>query len=319
MPNRLTPPLRLIVVFGLLLIACGLFLTLNQRAGWAFTLAFRGEKLLGLLLVAWCIAVATVLFQTLTNNRILSPGIMGFDVLYLLLQSLLLYHLGALFFTQLNPSVKWLGDVALMVGVSCLLYYWLFIRQQRHLHVVVLVGIILGTLFRSLNSMITRMMDPVDFELMQDVMFASFNQIDTGLLGISAGIGLAVSLIGLVFLKDFDVLALGRAQAINLGLKPRRLIMSTLVGIAILVSISTALVGPVTFFGLLVANLAYLLAGSHQHRFILPMAFGIAAVILIAGQAILEHLLHFATGLSVIIEFVGGIFFLFLILKQGRK
>jgi len=85
------------------------------------------------------------------------------------------------------------------------------------------------------------------------------------------------------------------------------------------VSISTALVGPVTFFGLLVANLAYLLAGSHQHRFILPMAFGIAAVILIAGQAILEHLLHFATGLSVIIEFVGGIFFLFLILKQGRK
>lgn len=319
MLKSLSPGLRLILLLGLVLLACVLFLTLNVRAGWAFTLPFRGEKLLAMLLVAYCIAVSTVLFQTITNNRILSPGIMGFDFLYLLLQSVMVYSLGVVFFNQIPPSLKWLGDVLLMTGVMCLLYYWLFIRQQRHLHVLVLVGIILGTLFRSLNAMIARLMDPVEFDLLQDVMFASFNQLDTSLLGVSALLAGLVTLVGWRYRQAFDVMALGSAQAINLGLNPRRMMMMILVGIAILVSISTALVGPVTFFGLLVANLAYQLAGTHRHVIVLPMAFGLASVILIGGQAVLEHLLNFGTGLSVIIEFIGGLFFLVLVIRQGRK
>lgn len=319
MPDALSSSLRLFLALLLLLLACTLFMTLNMRAGWAFTLSFRGQKLLGLLLVAWCIAVSTVLFQTMTHNRILSPGIMGFDFLYLLLQSLLLYSLGGVLFNQLSPGLKWLGEVLVMTGFMCLLYYWLFIRQQRHLHLLVLVGIILGTLFRSLNALIARMMDPVEFDLLQDVMFASFNQLDSQLLTTALILGAGVSLMGLRFLRDFDVLALGQAQATSLGLNTRRLMLITLIAIAVLVSISTALAGPVTFFGLLVANLAYQLAGTHQHRYLLPMAFALAASILIAGQALLEHWLNFATGLSVLVEFAGGLFFLILLLQQGRK
>ncbi|MFK7160664.1 iron chelate uptake ABC transporter family permease subunit [Marinospirillum sp. MEB164] len=319
MLKRLTPGWRLALVGGLVLLAAIFFMTVNMRAGWAFTLPFRGEKLWGLLLVAYCIAVSTVVFQTMTQNRILSPGIMGFDFLYLLLQSLLLFFFGLHFFTQLNAEIKWLGDVLVMTGAMCALFYWLFVRQRRHLHVLVLVGIILGTLFRSLNALIARMMDPVEYDILQDVMFASFNQIETSLLGVASLLALLVSLIGWRWIRDLDVLALGQEQAVNLGLSPRRLMLGFLIGIAVLVSISTALVGPVTFFGLLVANLAYQLAGTHRHIYVLPMAVALAALVLIGGQAILEHGLRFATGLSVIIEFVGGLFFLFLILRQGRK
>ncbi|KDE40002.1 MAG: iron chelate uptake ABC transporter family permease subunit [Nitrincola lacisaponensis] len=317
--KSLSPATRLGLLLVGVLLACLLFMTLNVRAGWAFTLPFRGEKLLGLLLVAYCIAVSTVLFQTITHNRILSPGIMGFDFLYLLLQSLMVYSLGSIFFSQINPSLKWLGEVFIMVGAMCLLYYWLFIRQQRHLHILVLVGIILGTLFRSLNAMIARLMDPVEFDLLQDVMFASFNQIDSTLLGVSAFLALLVTLFGWRYRHALDVLALGNDQAVNLGLNPRRLMMLILIAIAVLVSVSTALVGPVTFFGLLVANLAYQLAGTHRHVYVVPMAVGLAAMILIAGQAVLEHVLSFATGLSVIIEFIGGLFFLILVIRQGRR
>jgi len=317
--RSLSPSIRLWLLLGGVILASLLFMTLNVRAGWAFTLPFRGEKLLGLLLVAYCIAMSTVLFQTITHNRILSPGIMGFDFLYLLLQSLMVYSLGTVFFSQIPPSFKWVGEVLVMVGVMCLLYYWLFIRQQRHLHVLVLVGIILGTLFRSLNAMIARLMDPVEFDLLQDVMFASFNQIDSALLGVSALMAFLVSVFGWRYRHALDVLALGGDQAVNLGLNPRRLMMLILMAIAILVSVSTALVGPVTFFGLLVANLAYQLAGTHRHVYVLPMAFGLAAMILIAGQAVLEHLLSFGTGLSVIIEFIGGLFFLILVIRQGRR
>lgn len=315
----LSPAARLALVALLAVLSGIAFMTWNVRAGWAFTLPFRGEKLVAIALVGYCIAISTVLFQTLTHNRILTPGIMGFDALYLLLQSLLMFSLGNLFYVQINPQLKWLLDVAVMTGAVCALYYWLFIRQRRDLHLLVLVGLIFGVLFRSFTSLITRMMDPAEFDALQDVMFASFNRIDGSLLGISLLVTTIVSALLWRARHAYDVLHLGDDPAISLGLEQRQLVMRTLVAIAILVSISTALVGPVTFFGLLVANLAYALAGTHQHRYVLPMASLLAIVILIGGQAVLEHLLHFGTGLSILIEFGGGLFFILLVIRQGRR
>lgn len=315
----LSPRTRLWLALLLVLLAAAAFLTMNVRAGWSFTLMLRGEKLLTLLLVGYCIAVSTLLFQTITGNRILSPGIMGFDSLYLLLQSLLIFTFGSFFFVALDVRLKWLLEVVVLSGSMCLLYYWLFVRQRRHLHLLVLVGIVFGILFRSLNALIARMMDPVAYDLLQDVMFASFNRVDVDLLGITALLALLVSLQLWRWRHAFDVLALGREQALSLGLNPTRMTLQLLVCIAVLVSISTALVGPVTFFGLLVANLAYLLAGTHRHVYLLPMAAGLAMLVLVAGQAVLEHWLNFATGLSVVVEFAGGLFFLWLVIQQGRK
>ncbi len=316
---RVTPGQRLVLALLFVALAIVGFMTLNVRAGWAFTVPFRAEKVAAMALVGFAIALSTVLFQTLTHNRILTPGIMGFDALYMLLQSVLLLTLGRLFYIQLNPHIKWLCEVLLMTGALCGLYYWLFLRQKRDLHVLILVGIIFGTLFRSVNSLITRMMDPADFDVLQDVMFASFNRIDSPLLGIAALLVAVIS--AWVWHQRFklDVLLLGDAPAINLGLNQERLTLQLLVAIAVLVSVSTALVGPVTFFGLLVANLAYAIAGSHQHRFILPMATLLAVATLIGGQAVLEHLLHFGTSLSIVVEFVGGLFFLWLVIQQGRR
>lgn len=316
--TRLSPLWRLLLAAVVALLACAAFMTWNVRASWAFTLPFRGEKLLAIALVGYCIAISTVLFQTLTHNRILTPGIMGFDALYILLQSVLVFTLGNLFYVQIAPQLKWLLDVAVMTSAVCALYYWLFVRQRRDLHLLVLVGLIFGVLFRSFTSLITRMMDPAEFDALQDVMFASFNQVDGNLLGISAVLAGAVSLLLWRARHAYDVLSLGDEPAISLGLEQRRLVMWTLVGIAILVSISTALVGPVTFFGLLVANLAYLIVGSHQHRYVLPMAGLLAVILLIGGQAVLEHGFHFGTSLSILIEFGGGLFFIFLVIRQGR-
>lgn len=316
--HALSPAARLALAALLAVLAGVAFMTWNVRAGWAFTLPFRGEKLLAIVLVGYCIAVSTVLFQTLTHNRILTPGIMGFDALYILLQSVLVFGLGNLFYVQLNPQLKWLLDVAVMTGAVCALYYWLFVRQRRDLHLLVLVGLIFGVLFRSFTSLLTRMMDPAEFDALQDVMFASFNRIDGSLLGISALVAALVSLPIWRARHAYDVLALGDDPATSLGLEQRRLVMRTLVGIAILVAIATALVGPVTFFGLLVANLAYALAGTHQHRYLLPLSGLLAVIILLGGQALLEHLLHFGTGLSILIEFGGGLFFILLLIRQGR-
>jgi iron complex transport system permease protein len=85
------------------------------------------------------------------------------------------------------------------------------------------------------------------------------------------------------------------------------------------VSVSTALVGPITFFGLLVANLAYRVVGTDRHRATLPAAVLLAVVCLAGGQAVLQHGLGLDTTLAVVIEFVGGLVFLVMLVRRVRR
>lgn len=112
---------------------------------------------------------------------------------------------------------------------------------------------------------------------------------------------------------ELDAIALGRHTALNLGIayQPRVTV------VVLLVAASTALVGPLTFFGLLVANLAYSLIGSWRHCYLLPGVVLLGVVMLVGGQLILERLLHMAGTLSVVIEFVGGALFYLLIKKAA--
>lgn len=316
---HLTPSIRLLIMAVAVAVSLVAFLTLNQRAGWAFTLSFRGEKLVALILVAYSIALSTLVFQTLTGNRILAPGVMGFDSLYVLIQTSLVFFAGSALLYSMPPELKWLLEVLVLTVMTCSLYLWLFHYQRRDLHTLVLIGIVFGILFRSLSALIGRLIDPVEFDFLQDNLFASFNTVQSELLGLSAVICILVSLYLWRHRYHLDVMALGEAAAINLGLKYRSLVMTCLISVSVLVAVSTALVGPVTFFGLMVVNMAYYLAGTHQHRYLIPMATGVAVLSLVGGQAVLEHVLRYGTALSIIIEFVGGLFFILLVIRQGRK
>ncbi|GHC64060.1 enterobactin ABC transporter permease [Limoniibacter endophyticus] len=309
-------PARILMLLAIgCVLVIALFMTLNARGSWGFILPFRGLKIATMLLVGYAIALSTVLFQTLSNNRILTPSIMGFDALYALLQTALVFQLGAAATSSIDPNVRFLVELVVMVAFSGLLYSWLLGFGNRSLHLLMLVGIVFGILFRSLSALVARIIDPNDFVVLQDRLFASFNKGNTHLLLISALIVLAVSIIIWRNIRVYDVMALGRDTAINLGLNHRRVTLVTLALIAILVSVSTALVGPVTFFGLLVANLAYMAMPTHRHAYTLPAAAMIAAITLVGGQLILERLLAFDTALAVVIEFVGGLFFLFLLVR----
>jgi iron complex transport system permease protein len=296
-----------------------LFMTLGAKGSWSFVLGFRGKKLLALILVAYAVAVSTVLFQTVTNNRILTPSIMGFDALYVLIKTAVVFFLGVGALTAIDSQLQFVVEVVAMVGFSTLLFRWLFLGEERSLHLLVLVGIIFGILFRSLSQLMQRMLDPGAFNVLQDTLFASFATTDPTLLGISTVIVLAVSVVGWRLMHTYDVLSLGRAQAINLGVDYKRTVAIILVLVAVLVSVSTALVGPVTFFGLLVATLAHSLVGNSKHRFILPAAVLLAVIALVGGQTLLERVFAFDTALSIIIEFLGGLVFIFLVLRRSAR
>ena len=316
-PGMPTPRQALLLLSFAALAAIAAFMTLGVRGNWDFVLPFRGTKVAVMVLVAYSIAVSTVLFQTVTGNRILTPAIMGFDSLYVLIQSCAVFLLGSTNVAMIDHRLRFGGEVAVMVAFSVVLYGAIFSRSRHDLHLLILVGIVFGIFFRSLANFLQRLIDPAEFAFLQDRFFASFNSVESDLLATAALLVAAVSLVAWRIMHSFDVLALGRERSIGLGVDHRRMVTIVLVLVAVLVSVSTALVGPITFFGLLVANLAYLAVPSGKHRFVLPAAVLLAVLALVGGQTILERIFAFDTNLRIIIEFLGGIVFISLVV-QGK-
>ncbi|WP_229448155.1 iron chelate uptake ABC transporter family permease subunit [Nitratireductor sp. B36] len=295
------------------------FMTIGAKGNWDFVLPFRGGKLLGLVLVAYAVATATVLFQTITQNRILTPAVMGFDSLYVALQTALVFFLGTRDLATIDMRLRFVLEMVLMVALSMALFYWLFLSRRRSLHLVVLAGLVFGVFFRSLSHMMQRILDPNEFIALQDMLFASFNTIDTQLLAVSSVVVLVTAWLSRRLLAKLDVLMLGRDTAVNLGIDYQRVVMMLFAVIAVLVSVSTALVGPVTFFGLLVASLAYQAVATDRHKYTLPAATLIAIIALVGGQTVMERVFGFDTALSVIIEFTGGLAFMLLLYRNLNR
>lgn len=317
--RNVTPQSSLLLLGGAALLCVAAFLFVNARGPWEFVLPFRATKILTSLLVAYAVAVSTILFQTVTENRILTPAIMGFDNLYILIQTVLLFFLGNTQAVALHPLLRFGVEVLLLVLFSLLLKRWLFGKERRSLHLLLLSGVVFGIFFRSLSSFLQRIIDPNEFTFLQDRFFASFNDPREDLLPFAFFLVALVSLFTVRWLRSLDVLLLGRDAAISLGVEHSRVVSQVLILVAVLVSVSTALVGPITFFGLLVAHLAYLLTGTHRHLPVLCAGVLLALIALVGGQFILEQLFQFNTNLRVIIEFIGGIIFIALLLRKGPR
>ena len=313
---------NLLLAALLLAAASALFMTLNARGMWAFVLPLRAAKLLAILLVAYAIGVSTLLFQTLTHNPILTPSLLGFDTLYVFLQTLLVLVLGGIGYVQLNPVWKFSGEMLVMLGGSMLLFQVLLRQGGRDLARMILIGVIFGIFFRSITGLLQRLMDPEAFAVAQAFSYASFNSFNRQLLWPA----LLVVLISVPLLwrerHRLDVHLLGRDQAVNLGIAYQRHTLWLLAWVAVLVATATALVGPfgypVSFFGLLVCALANHFAGTLRHNVRLPMVFLVAALLLVGGQTLFEHVLGMQAVLSVVVEFAGGLVFLYLILRKKQ-
>ncbi|WP_427834749.1 iron chelate uptake ABC transporter family permease subunit [Actinobacillus pleuropneumoniae] len=302
---------------GILFASSLFFMAYNANGNWDFVLPFRGKKLVLLLTIAYTIGVSTLLFQTLTNNPILTPSILGFDSLYLLIQTALVFTLGGVGFTQLDLISKFGIETSLMLFGSLLLFRTLN-KNNTDLARMILVGVIFGVLFRSLNNLLQRMIDPEEFAVVQSTSFASFNTANPTLLWISVSITILSACWIWHHRHKLDILLLGKDRAIGLGLNYSQFTRQLLVCCALLVAVSTALVGPILFLGLLVCALVNAISPVIAHSVRIPMTVIISSITLVLGQAVFEQLLKMQGVLSVVIEFAGGIVFIYLILKQKK-
>ncbi|MGX4600952.1 iron chelate uptake ABC transporter family permease subunit [Faecalimicrobium sp. JNUCC 81] len=303
----------IVLVFAILFLSYGI--DMNHLD---YALSKRIPKIVAIVLGGGCIAFTTVVFQTITNNQILTPSVLGLDSLYVLVQTVIAFLFGSTSTFIINKNYNFIINVLIMIAASVLLYKVLFEKGKNNIFFLLLVGMIFGTLFKSGSSFIQIMIDPNEFLAVQSKMMASLNNMNTDILIIASIMIIAIMPFIYDDIKYLDVLSLGREQAINLGVDYDRLVKKMIIVISVLVSISTALIGPMTFLGLIVANIARESMKTYKHTYLILGATLISMITLIGGQFFVQHIFKFNTTLSVIINFIGGIYFIQLLLKESK-
>lgn len=277
----------------------------------------RMVALVAMIIAAVCQSLSTVAFQSITSNRVITPSLLGFEALYSTINTSTMFFLGATTFVSLNGVGSFLFQVVAMVLMCLILYGWLLCGKYGDLQLTLLVGVIIGTGLRSLSTFMRRLLAPSEFDILQARLFGSVNNADASFFPIAIPIVIIAGLILLFYSKKLNILSLGKDVSTTLGVKHQFGVIFSLVLVSILMAISTALVGPLTFYGFLVATLTYQAASTYDHRYIFPMALAIGFLIITAAYFFMYHVFNAQGVVSVIIEMFGGITFLIVMLRKG--
>lgn len=277
----------------------------------------RLVALVAMLIAVICQSLSTVAFQSITNNKIITPSLLGFESLYTTIHTATMFLFGTAAFLSFSGVESFLLQIVLMVSLCLILYGWLLSGKYGNLQLMLLVGIVIGVGLRSVSSFMRRLLTPSEFDILQARLFASVNHADSSYFPIAIPIVLVAGILLLARSKNLNVLSLGRDVSTSLGVNHKLSLIINLILISILMAVSTALVGPLTFFGFLVATLSYQAAPTYDHRYIFPMALAIGFLIMTAAYFFMYHVFSAQGVVSIIIELFGGLTFLIVILRKG--
>ncbi len=283
-----------------------------------YAMRIRAPKLAVMLIVSIAIGGASIVFQSIINNTIVTPCLLGMNSLYTLIHTAVVFFAGSGSFLVVNANVSFAVDLVLMGFAATLIYGWLFQKTNHNVLYVLLIGTVLTSFFSSIQSTLTRVMDPNEYDSLLTTLVASFSNVNSEIILLSLLLLGAVVFFLRKELALLDVLTLGKDQAINLGVDYDRCVRRLLLGVTLCIAIATAMVGPISFLGLIIANLSRQLLKTYRHsQLILSSAlFGMA--VLIGGQLIVEHVFSYVIPISVFITVGGGLYFLYLLLTNRR-
>ncbi len=322
MPSALSSrPIKLIFcLLGLAALGFTLYYLLSgvTEDTWDYNIPRRLKIIAAIVMVSVAVGLSSVIFQTITTNHILTPSIMGLDYLYIFLQTIVIYYWGAAELVLMDSTAQFLGTLGLMIVASGGIFLLMFKGIGYSIYYVVLIGIVFGIAFDGLASFMQVIIDPNEFAMLEGRMFASFNRVNVKLLGIAWGLVLLCSFWIWKDLKKYDVLTLGRANAITLGVNYKWLVLKSLLAISVLTSASTVMVGPITFLGILIVSLARLVFSTFRHGTIISGTVLISVTLLMLGMIVTERIMNFTVPLSVIINLTGGLIFIIMILKTKK-
>lgn len=310
---------KMVVLVGIILAAAAAyqFLFIDWKH-FDFAMNIRTPKLTVMILTAFCIGSATIVFQSIIQNTVVTPCLLGMNSLYILVHTLMVFLLGSGSILVTSKMLSFTLDLMVMAVAAVLIYGVLFRRAKGNVLYILLTGTVMATLFSSITSTLQRVMDPNEYATLQNALIASFHKVNSGIILFSV-----VAIVGIILwlrkeLALLDVITLGKDQAVNLGVDYDKTVQKLLVGVTLFIAIATAMVGPISFLGLIIANLSRQLFQTYRHSVLVWGAAFLGMAALLGGQAMIEHVFHFSTNIGVFINIGGGIYFLYLLMKNRR-
>ena len=313
---------KLLILALLVLLAAAAYMLVevnfeNQKL-FRYAMRLRTPKLIVMLITAFAIGGASIVFQSIINNTIVTPCLLGMNSLYTLIHTAVVFFAGTGSFLALNANASFAVDVVLMGLVATVIYGWLFQKTRHNVLYVLLIGTVLSSFFSSIQTTLTRIMDPNEYDTLLATLVASFSNINSEIILLSV---LLLAAVVFVLRKDLmllDVLTLGKEQAVNLGVDYDRSIRRLLLGVTLCIAVATAMVGPISFLGLIIANLARQLLKTYRHTQLILGSALFGMIVLVGGQLLVEHVFTYSIPVSVFITVGGGIYFLYLLLAAKK-
>lgn len=312
--------LIVIALIAIIIVAAFLFIGVkfHNHKLLRYAMKLRIPKVIAMIITAFAIGAATIIFQSVINNTIVTPCLLGMNALYTLIHTSVVFVLGSGSILFTNDNLSFLVDLVLMGIIATVVYSWLFKMTGHNVLYVLLVGTVLTSFFSSIQSTLTRVMDPNEYDTLLTSLVASFSNINSEIIIFSV---IILALIGVIFRKELallDVITLGKEQAINLGVDYDRCIRRLLLAVTLCIAVATAMVGPISFLGLIIANISRQLLKTYRYTQLIAGAALMGVIALIGGQFIVERVFVYSIPISVFITVAGGIYFLYLILKGSR-
>ena len=283
-----------------------------------YAMKIRTPKLIVMLITAFAIGGASIVFQSVINNTIVTPCLLGMNSLYTLIHTAVVFAAGSGSILAANANCSFAVDLVLMGVVATVVYSFLFKKTKHNVLYVLLIGTVLSSFFSSIQSTLTRVMDPNEYDNLLAALVASFNNINSEIIAISLFVLAAIVFALRRELALLDVITLGKDQAINLGVDYDWCVRRLLLGVTLCIAVATAMVGPISFLGLIIANLSRQLLKTYRHTQLILGSALFGMIVLVGGQLLVEHVYSYTIPVSVFITVGGGVYFLYLLLTKRR-
>ncbi|HIX15457.1 MAG TPA: iron chelate uptake ABC transporter family permease subunit [Candidatus Hungatella pullicola] len=283
-----------------------------------YSMKIRTPKLIVMLITAFAIGGASIVFQSIINNTIVTPCLLGMNSLYTLVHTAVVFVAGSGSLLAVNANLSFAVDLVVMGAAAMVIYGYLFRKTKHNVLYVLLIGTVLTSFFSSIQTSLTRVMDPNEYDALLTTLVASFSNVNSEII-----LFCFIVLGGVIFalrkeLSLLNVLTLGKDQAINLGVDYDRCVRRLLLGVTLCIAAATAMVGPISFLGLIIANLSRQLLKTYRHEQLILGSALFGMIVLVGGQLIVEHVFTYSVPVSVFITVGGGFYFLYLLLTNRR-
>ena len=287
----------------------GLFIEYNPDVATIYDLRF--PRIFIAMLGGAATAVSGVLLQAVMKNPLADPGIIGVSSGASLVAVIVTAFFPSLF--VLTPMLAFIGGL-----IAFMLVYSLSWNGGLSPLRIILVGVAVNALCTGLMSAFNSATGS-SYTGVASIVNANITQKtwdDFQTLAVYVVIGLIASFF---VTNQCNLLSLEDKTARSLGMNVTRSRIVISVIAVLLASISTAVVGAISFLGLIVPHIARLLVGSN-HKVLVPYSILLGAFTLLLADTIGRTVASpYEISAAVVMSVIGGPFFIFLLRRSKQN